>query len=183
MSNRVGRHLAYVSEFTTDLRYIEGEQNVMAEALSRPSTVPPAVVGTPVAPSHQVSAPLAARPVPNAELPLRGRPWLQVVDEVYQQPGFWHRGWLGSSDGSLLVSASPAAQKRSVAELPQPGHTQLFPAAGLCPQLGSHSVSPETVGGQACLPGATSAPLPVSALPVAVLPIKFAQMAALQSSC
>ena len=37
-SNRVGRHFAYVSEFTTDLRYIEGERNLVADALSRPST-------------------------------------------------------------------------------------------------------------------------------------------------
>lgn len=31
------RQLAYVSEFTTDLRYVKGEQNVVADLLSRPS--------------------------------------------------------------------------------------------------------------------------------------------------
>ncbi len=33
------RHLAYISEFTSDLRHTPGSENVVANALSRPPTV------------------------------------------------------------------------------------------------------------------------------------------------
>jgi hypothetical protein len=39
------RHLAYISEFTSDLRHTPGSENVVADALSRP----PAVMNIPVA--------------------------------------------------------------------------------------------------------------------------------------
>jgi hypothetical protein len=42
-SARQQRHLAYISEFTTDLRHTPGSENVVADALSRP----PAVVVVP----------------------------------------------------------------------------------------------------------------------------------------
>jgi len=141
-SNRVGRHLAYVSEFTTDLRYIEGKHNVVADALSRPSAVLPQAVGTPKAPPQRVSAPTAARKAPVAALPLARRPWLQVVAEMYQRPVSQLAAPKGSPGGSHKVSGSAADQKLSVA-----------------------------------------APLHVSALPVAVSPIDFVQMATLQASC
>jgi hypothetical protein len=38
-SARQQRHLAYISEFTTDLRHTPGSENVVADALSRPPTV------------------------------------------------------------------------------------------------------------------------------------------------
>ena len=38
-SPRQTRHLSYVAEFTSDIRYIKGERNVVADALSRPSSV------------------------------------------------------------------------------------------------------------------------------------------------
>jgi hypothetical protein len=52
-SARQQRHLAYISEFTTDLRHTPGTENVVADALSRPPTVllsssTPATVGLPV---------------------------------------------------------------------------------------------------------------------------------------
>ena len=34
---RQTRHLAYIAEFTTDIRYVKGETNFVADALSRPS--------------------------------------------------------------------------------------------------------------------------------------------------
>ena len=35
-SPREARHLAFISEFTTDLRYVRGEENIVADTLSRP---------------------------------------------------------------------------------------------------------------------------------------------------
>jgi cleavage and polyadenylation specificity factor subunit 1 len=40
-SARQVRQMAYISEFTTDLRHVPGPQNVVADALSRPSASPP----------------------------------------------------------------------------------------------------------------------------------------------
>ncbi len=36
-SNRQQRHLAYISEFTTDLRHVQGKDNPVADTLSRPT--------------------------------------------------------------------------------------------------------------------------------------------------
>ena len=36
-SLRQPRHLAFIAEFTTDIRYVKGETNFVADALSRPS--------------------------------------------------------------------------------------------------------------------------------------------------
>ena len=36
-SLRQTRHMAYIAEFTTDIRYVKGETNFVADALSRPS--------------------------------------------------------------------------------------------------------------------------------------------------
>ena len=36
-SLRQTRHLAYIAEFTTDIRYVKGETNFVADALSVPS--------------------------------------------------------------------------------------------------------------------------------------------------
>ena len=39
-SPRQTRHLSFVAEYTTDIRHVAGETNVVADALSRPSDVP-----------------------------------------------------------------------------------------------------------------------------------------------
>ena len=36
-SLRQTRHLAFIAEFTTDIRYVKGETNFFADAMSRPS--------------------------------------------------------------------------------------------------------------------------------------------------
>ena len=36
-SLRQRRQLAFIAEFTTDIRYVKGEKNFVADALSRPS--------------------------------------------------------------------------------------------------------------------------------------------------
>ena len=105
---------------------------------------------------------------------------------MYQQPETQSYCPLGSPGGSLEVSGSAAARKRSAdASGPNPhqsGSTQFF-KTGPDPCVGARSDSLETVGSQAPLPAATAAPLPVSALPVAIWPIDFVQMAALQKLC
>jgi hypothetical protein len=52
-SARQQRHLAYISEFTTDLRHTPGSDNVVADALSRP----PPSTGLPVFSIPQLSPP------------------------------------------------------------------------------------------------------------------------------
>ena len=37
LSLRQARHLAFIAKFTTDIRYVKGETNFVADALSRPS--------------------------------------------------------------------------------------------------------------------------------------------------
>ena len=37
LSQRQTRQLAFIAEFTTDIRYVKGETNFVAEALSRPA--------------------------------------------------------------------------------------------------------------------------------------------------
>jgi hypothetical protein len=54
--------LAYVSEFSTDLRHTPGLRNVVADALSRPSTSPPALV--PASVGNLTATPAALSPPP-----------------------------------------------------------------------------------------------------------------------
>jgi hypothetical protein len=155
----------------TDLRYIEGKQNLVAHAFSRPSVVLPRVVVTPGTPSLQISVPSATLTVPNAALPLVRCPWLQVVAEMYQRPETHSYCPLGSPGGSLEVSGSPAPGKLSTAtsapNLHPSGSTQFF-KTGPDPCVGARSVSEETLVSQAPLPAAKAAPLLVSTLPVVV---------------
>ena len=63
-SARVQRHLAYISEFTTDIRYTPGKDNVVADSLSRPPEP------TPPSPPAQWLPPVpAAAPVCQTSLP------------------------------------------------------------------------------------------------------------------
>jgi hypothetical protein len=67
-SARQQRHLAYISEFTTDLSHTPGSANVVADALSRP---PPVVVSAPPAGLPVLSIPPASSstvPLPSAAL-------------------------------------------------------------------------------------------------------------------
>jgi cleavage and polyadenylation specificity factor subunit 1 len=72
-SARQQRHLAFVSEFTTDLRHTPGSENVVADALSRP----PPVLGTPAAGLPVLSIPPASL---TSEPPRQTAPPTPVAD-------------------------------------------------------------------------------------------------------
>ncbi len=72
-SARQQRHLAYISEFTTDLRHTPGSENVVADALSRP----PAVV---VAATQGLPVLSIPPPTPPSELPRQTAPKVAAAD-------------------------------------------------------------------------------------------------------
>ncbi|MFN9906856.1 MAG: hypothetical protein ACK56F_12165, partial [bacterium] len=87
-SARQQRHLAFVSEFTTDLRHTPGSENVVADALSRPPAVllsssTPATVGLPIL---SVPAPLPAQPPPPPPAAAADAQPIDFVDLSFSQP-------------------------------------------------------------------------------------------------
>jgi hypothetical protein len=86
-SARQQRHLAYISEFTTDLRHTPGAENVVADALSRPPTVMKGpVAGLPVHSFPEVTSPpepprQAASPASVAD----GQP-VDILELSFAQP-------------------------------------------------------------------------------------------------
>jgi hypothetical protein len=75
-SARQQRHLAYISEFTTDLRHTPGSDNVVADALSRP----PPSQGLPVLSIPQLSPPSDPPPPPQDAQPI------DFLDLSFAQP-------------------------------------------------------------------------------------------------
>jgi len=67
-SARVQRHLSYISEFSTDIRYMPGKDNVVADSLSRPPAASP-TVSPPPPPAQWLPPPPPAIPVCQASLP------------------------------------------------------------------------------------------------------------------
>jgi hypothetical protein len=61
-SARQVRQLAYISEFSTDIRHTPGLRNVVADALSRPSMSPPPPVPTPLSVESLSTASTASMP-------------------------------------------------------------------------------------------------------------------------
>jgi hypothetical protein len=62
-SARQQRHLAYIAEFTTDIRHTPGTSNVVADALSRPAPAP-AAAAAPIAAAVPAPQPDSAGPTP-----------------------------------------------------------------------------------------------------------------------
>jgi cleavage and polyadenylation specificity factor subunit 1 len=80
-SARQQRHLAYISEFTTDLRHTPGSDNVVADALSRP----PPSTGLPVLSIPQLSPPSNPPPPPQDAQPADTQP-IDFLDLSFAQP-------------------------------------------------------------------------------------------------
>jgi hypothetical protein len=76
------RHLAYISEFTTDIRHTPGSENVVADALSRP---PPSVAaeGLPVLSVPPLNSP---SPPPPQTAPLAAAADAQPIDFIELSP-------------------------------------------------------------------------------------------------
>ena len=64
-SPRQTRHLSFISEFTTDLRYVDGNDNISSDLMSR--LRPPAEVGEVSAVSHSFIQPEAISDAQNKE--------------------------------------------------------------------------------------------------------------------
>ena len=75
LTARVQRHLAYVAEFTSDIRHVPGVQNVVADALSRP----PAEAGQPPAVAAVVP-PASTGPLSWADLAAGQDTWTELAD-------------------------------------------------------------------------------------------------------
>ena len=83
-SARQQRHLAFISEFTTDLQHLPGASNVVADTLSRPPSANPAPVNSVT--RAVVAVPLAElakqQPLCSAVKRLLGSPSLKVVKKL-----------------------------------------------------------------------------------------------------
>jgi hypothetical protein len=83
-SDRQQRHLSYIAEFTADVRYVPGKNNVVADVLSRPS--PPAP--SPSAPSPSTpspSTPSPSTPSPSTPSPSTPSPGTAVLSTLCEQ--------------------------------------------------------------------------------------------------
>ena len=105
-SPRQTRHLSYISEFSTDLRHVSGASNVVADALSRPSSP---VVASLAAPGEvlDVGDLAAAQSSHPAEM-----------EKYFQYPGL-QMEWCALPDGRRLladVSLAPAPPRPVVAQ-------------------------------------------------------------------
>jgi hypothetical protein len=99
-SNRQRRHLSFVAEFTADIRHISGQDNVVADTLSRPP--PTAVPGNQSGPLAR----LAARPVAAG---------LHIQEES-QTP----EGWPAREPEGLSLTATVSPPAPSLVTTPPP---------------------------------------------------------------
>jgi len=96
-SARQQRHLAYVAEYTSDIRHVKGVENVVADALSRPPTSPAD------APLSQLQ-PVAAKVAAAVELVQGGK--VTVGNLATEQP---------SCSETMALAGRPDVQKVSLA--------------------------------------------------------------------
>ncbi len=63
-SSRQQRHLSFLSEFTTNFVHLPGKENIVADCLSRPPTLPPTYTTPPPALPVNATAPVTLFPLP-----------------------------------------------------------------------------------------------------------------------
>lgn len=108
---RVTRHLAFISEFTTDLRHVRGVENSVADALSR--SFPPVAAVTAIArPDPLDYAELAAAQEGDPELQalLRGPTALKL--ELMDVPGSPSKMWCDTSCGLSRPYIAPGHRRQ-----------------------------------------------------------------------
>ena len=85
-SPRQARHLSFISEFTTDLRYIKGSDNFVADTLSRPSV---AAVSVPLAPQVDLRSLASAQGAATEEVSrLRASNTSLILQDIQHPLGF-----------------------------------------------------------------------------------------------
>ncbi len=91
---RQQRHLAYIAEYTSDLRHIAGVDNVVADTLSRPPPPEKAAAAAAAIKPGCVKAPPGSQPAPPADHSWRWR---------RRRPRLIMIGWLESSQAALQL--------------------------------------------------------------------------------
>ncbi|MFN9899084.1 MAG: hypothetical protein ACK55Z_09890, partial [bacterium] len=163
-SARQQRHLAFVSEFTTDLRHTPGTENVVADALSRPPTlleVPSS--GLPVLAIPPVSLP----PAVHSPLISQNSPWHSLPAQMCKACWFLLEG----RQFSLMTDHKPLVASMTRVTPPQSARQQRHLAfvSEFTTDL-RHTPGTENVVADALSRPPTLLEVPSSGLPVLAIP-------------
>jgi len=140
-SARQQRHLAYVSEFTTDLKHTPGTANVVADALSRPPALP-ASPARPVASPPQISRSSAAVLAPVAALRTSGPSGPQTAQNTAEADVLRGGAPQESPQGPLRKAEPTDVPKCPVAAAQPLDFSALSVAQSSCPDVKKMLESP-----------------------------------------
>jgi len=139
-SGRQQRQLAYISEFTADIRYVPGGDNIVADALSRP-TSPPSPAPQPPAATGRV---LTAAP-PAAQPPAVAGPALLIAPSAPQPPAAAGRALLiapSAPQPPAAAGRAPVCAATDQSPLPPVDFTDMAVRQLLCPSVAEMKKSP-----------------------------------------